>query len=166
MAYILSVDPGTTLSAYVVGDGYTPIAFAKIGNNELIALIPTLIEKYAIEESAIEMIASYGKGVGREVFETCVWIGRFHEAISRCGTKVTYIYRKDVKMTLCGKTKVKDTDIRKALITRFAKHDFVNGKGTKDNPDVFRGVSADVWAACGVLTCYIDKGGGADKTSS
>lgn len=166
MAYILSVDPGTTLSAYVVGDGYTPITFAKIDNNELLALIPALIEKYSIEESAIEMIASYGKGVGREVFETCVWIGRFHEAISRCGAKVTYIYRKEVKMNLCGKTKVKDTDIRKALIARFATHDFVNGKGTKDNPDTFYKMKADEWAAMGVLTCYLDKGGGTDKTSS
>ena len=156
---ILSLDPGTTLTAFVVGDGYTPITFAKIDNNELLALIPALIEKYSIEDSAIEMIASYGKGVGREVFETCVWIGRFHEAILRCGVSVTYIYRKDVKMNLCGKTKVKDTDIRKALIARFAKHDFVNGKGTKDNPDVFRGVAADVWAAIGVLTTYLDKRG-------
>lgn len=159
MAYILSIDPGTKLSAYVVGDSYTPIAFAKIDNNELLSLIPTLIEKYSIEESAIEMIASYGARVGREIFETCVWIGRFHEAISRCGAKVTYIYRKDVKMNLCGKTKAKDTDIRKALIARFAKHDFINGKGTKDNPDIFAGVVADIWAACGVLVAYIDKGG-------
>jgi len=162
MSCILSIDPGTNMSAYVVGDGYTPIAFAKIDNNELLALIPTLIEKYAIEESAIEMIASYGKGVGREVFETCVWIGRFHEAILRCSAKVAHIYRKDVKMDLCGKTKVKDADIRKALIARFAKHDFINGKGNKENPDIFRGVHSDIWAAISVLTCYIDKRGDTD----
>lgn len=159
MAYILGLDPGTTLTAFVVGDDYTPITFSKIDNNELLALIPTLIEKYSIKESAIEMIASYGKGVGREVFETCVWIGRFHEAILRCGANVTYVYRKEVKMNLCGKTKVKDTDIRKALIAKFAKHDFVNGKGTKDNPDTFYKMKADEWAAMGVLVTYLDKGG-------
>jgi hypothetical protein len=159
MAYILGLDPGTKFSAFVVGDGYTPITFTKIDNNELLDLIPTLIEKYSIKESAIEMIASYSMPVGRDVFETCVWIGRFHEAILRCGAKVTYIYRKDVKMNLCGKTKVKDTDIRKALISRFAKHDFVNGKGTKDNPDTFYKMKTDEWAAMGVLVTYVDKGG-------
>lgn len=159
MGKVLAIDPGTTKSAYVVGDSYTPIAFAKIDNEELLALIPPLVKTYSIDGAAIEMIASYSMPVGREVFETCVWIGRLHEAILRCGANVTYIYRKDVKMNLCGKTKVKDTDIRKALIARFAKHDFVNGKGTKDNPDVFRGVAADVWAAIGVLTTYLDKRG-------
>ena len=158
MSSILTIDPGTTQSAFVViGEAYAPLSFDKIDNNELLLLIPMLIQKYSIHESAIEMIASYGARVGREVFETCVWIGRFHEAIQRCGADVAYIYRKDVKMNLCGKTKVKDTDIRKALIQRFAKHDFKNAKGTKDNRDWLYGFRADVWQsyACGVT--YLDK---------
>lgn len=147
------------MSAYVVGDGYTPITFAKIDNNELLALIPTLIEKYCIEESAIEMISSYGARVGKEVFETCVWIGRFHEVITRSGSTLEYIYRKDIKKNICGTSKSKDADVRSALIRRFAKHDLKNGKGTKDNKDTFYGVKADVWSAIAVLTHYLDKRG-------
>ncbi|MGM3268072.1 hypothetical protein ACS2UZ_27095, partial [Bacillus cereus group sp. BC255] len=74
---------------------------------------------------AIEMIASYGMPVGKEVFETCVWIGRFSE---RCNLvqnfMPTLIYRKDVKIHLCGTTKAKDPHIRQRLI------DLIGAQGT------------------------------------
>lgn len=71
------------------------------------------------------MIASYGMPVGKEVFETCVWIGKFAEA---SGMKESYIYRKDEKMNICHSMKAKDSNIRQALIDRFGV------VGTKKNP--------------------------------
>ena len=76
----------------------------------------------------IEMIASYGMPVGKEVFETCVWIGRFKELAIIRNIKVEYIYRKDEKMNLCQSMKAKDSNIRQALIDRFGI------VGTKKNP--------------------------------
>lgn len=76
----------------------------------------------------IEMIASYGMAVGKEVFETCVWIGRFEElALSRV-VSTKYIFRKDEKMNICHSMKAKDSNIRQALIDRFGE------VGTKRNP--------------------------------
>lgn len=81
---------------------------------------------------AIEMIASYGMPVGKEVFDTCVWIGRFIEDMNCIPqdriTVTEYIYRKDEKMNICHSMKAKDSNIRQALIDRFGV------VGTKKNP--------------------------------
>lgn len=157
VACILAIDPGNMDSAYVVlSDEYEPVRFGKIPNQELLTLIPDIATEYKIAESAIEMVASYGMAVGREVFDTCVWVGRFTEACIRVGMVCKYIYRKDIKLHICGQTKAKDTNIRIALIDRFAKHDLKNGKGTKSNPDIFYGFFQDVWAAMAVATFYMD----------
>jgi hypothetical protein len=115
----------------------------------------------AIDVFAIEMVASYGMAVGKHVFDTCVWIGRFVQAIHPREHK--YVYRKEEKLCLCGSMKAKDSNIRQALIDRYAKHDFKNGKGVKKNPDTFYGVSKDAWQAIAVgVTCYENsKEGGA-----
>ena len=148
---ILAIDPGTTESAYVIcGEDYKPLYIGKVKNGEMLEII----ENYDYDELVIEMIASYGMAVGREVFETCVWIGRFWEAST--AQKKSYIYRKDEKMNLCGSTRAKDTNIRVALIDRFAKHDLKNGKGTKQNPDWFYGFKKDIWAAYAVAVMYLD----------
>lgn len=71
------------------------------------------------------MIASYGMPVGKEIFDTCVWIGRFIEANDK---DYKFVYRKDEKINLCNSMKAKDSNIRQALIDRFGE------VGTKKNP--------------------------------
>ena len=158
---VLAIDPGNMESAYVLMDErYDPIEFAKLPNEEMRGVIYRIHQEEFLKgfrsggptKTAIEMVASYGMAVGREVFETCVWIGRFSEMADN----VEYIYRKDVKMNLCGQTRAKDSNIRQALIDRFAKHDLKNGKGTKKNPDWFYGFKADIWQAYAVGVTYID----------
>jgi hypothetical protein len=103
---------------------------------------------------AVEMVASYGMAVGKDVFETCVWIGRFVQSIHT--QKHTFIYRKDEKLCLCGSLKAKDGNIRQALIDRYATFDFKSGKGVKKNPDTFYGVSKDAWQAIAVGVTYYE----------
>jgi hypothetical protein len=147
---VLAIDPGNIESAYtLMNDHYEIFQFGKIGNEEMLSVIKDTMPDVVV----IEMVASYGMAVGKEVFETCVWVGRFLQA-SEVETKL--IYRKDVKMNLCGQTRAKDSNIRQALIDRFAKHDFKNGKGIKKNPDWFYGFKADIWQAYAVGVTYID----------
>lgn len=152
--YILSIDPGNTYSAYVLLDmNLAPVEKGKVLNNKMLKIIYLLYQKYAYKYVAIEMVASYGLAVGKDVFETCVWIGRFYQSINFLNP--TYIYRKDEKMIICGSMKAKDSNIRRALIDKFAKHDLKNGKGTKKNPDWFYGFKADIWQAYAVgVTFY------------
>lgn len=151
---IFAIDAGNTESGYAVIEmpDFRLLEFGKVENNELLR---RLAGEHLYESNiAMEMIASYGMAVGKDVFETCVWIGRFVQALQ--GKDITYIYRKDEKMTLCGSMKAKDSNIRQALIDRFATFDFKSGKGVKKRPDTFYGVSKDAWQAIAVGVTYWD----------
>jgi hypothetical protein len=142
----LAIDPGTDKSGWctmlngsVLDSGVAPNAL--------------LLDKIASFAGgiAIEMIASYGMAVGREVFETCVWIGRFMQA-SRDPDAVRLVYRRDVKLHLCGTAKAKDPNIRQALLDMFPRTG--GGKtpqvGTKSQPGPLFGVASHAWAALAV----------------
>ena len=154
---ILAIDPGNRESAYVLLDAFLrPAEHAKVGNEKLIGeIIPRLLEDGRATDLALEMIASYGMAVGREVFETCVWIGRFWEACRSIPQK-EFIYRIDEKLCLCYDSRANDANIRQALIDRFAPDTSNSGKGTKKNPGFFYGFSSDQWAAMAVGVTYAD----------
>lgn len=158
---ILAIDPGNVESGYVfLNNDLSVVEKGKIKNEQLLSKIKYFLLYDSKEETkvAIEMIASYGMAVGVSVFETCLWIGRFiQEIYITINKEPTLIYRKDEKMNLCGSMKAKDSNIRQALIDRFAKHDFKNGKGTKKDQDVFYGFKADIWAAMAIAVTYYDK---------
>lgn len=148
---LLAIDPGNIESAYVlITDKYTLFQKDKVTNEKLLKII----KNGDYDRIAVEMVACYGMPVGREVFDTCVWIGRFTEAAT---VDVDYVYRQEEKLLLCNSVRAKDANIRQALIDRFAKFDFKNGKGAKKNPDYFYGFKADMWAAMAVACVWIER---------
>ncbi|MEG0365806.1 MAG: hypothetical protein RR585_03160 [Coprobacillus sp.] len=163
---IFAIDPGNEESAYVLLDeNLKPISKGKVSNQELLDIINKLFYmntvdgklQSSIEHVAIEMVASYGMAVGKTVFETCVWIGRFYQAIYEQGNiKPIFIYRKDEKMCLCGTMKAKDTNIVQALVDRFAPNTSNKGKGTKKEQGFFYGFKKDIWQAFSVGITYHD----------
>ena len=162
---ILAIDPGNIESGYVVvghnGKEITcVIEKGKVDNECIFGAIFQHCAFYETDietELAVEMIASYGMAVGKSVFDTCVWIGRFVECAVRYGyTNIEYIYRKDEKTTLCNSMKAKDANIRQALIDRYAPNTPNGGKGTKKNPGFFYGFKADIWSAMAVAVTYFD----------
>ena len=156
---ILAIDPGDIESAYVLveNDLSKVIDKGKVANEELkrkleIEWSDSSCVLPPIDYIAIEMIASYGMAVGKTVFDTCVWIGRFYQiCVVHYEIEPTLIYRMDEKMALCHDSRAKDSNIRQALIDRFGVI------GTKKNPGYFYGFKKDIWAAMAVAVAYHDK---------
>jgi hypothetical protein len=150
---VLAIDPGSEQSAFVLFDGeMNCIAeHGKVPNGELEESLRML--KWT-PHIVIERIASYGMAVGAEVFETCVWTGRFMGAVGYHGTPCHRLPRKDVKLHLCGQTKAKDSNIRQALIDRFGGKEKAIGKKANQGP--LYGLKADTWQALALAVTWLD----------
>ncbi len=134
---LVAIDPGNVYSAYVIMQSADckPLHFGKVEN-----------------------AACYGMAVGREVFDTCEWIGRFSQIVKDVrGADAQYVFRTEEKKFICHNMSAGDANIRRALIDRFAEHDLKNGKGTKKQPDFFYGFAKDVWAAFAVGYTHLYK---------
>lgn len=160
---IFAIDPGPTESAYALIDADTrhPILSGKHANSDVSELLPALRAQYAwtggISVVAIEMVASYGMAVGRDVFDTVFWAGRFFERCRRLQLAAELVYRRDVKLHHCGSARAKDANVTQALIDRFAPGEPNRGKGTKKAPGFFYGFKADVWQAFALAVYVADE---------
>ena len=129
---------------------------------------------------AIEMMASYGMAVGESVFQTCVQIGRFEK--SCVNSSYQHIFRKEVKLALCGTLKAKDTNIKQSIVDMYGgKEIAIGGKkctkckgkgwsgagrpkctqccgsGWKFPPGPLFGVKEHAWSALAVALTYAIK---------
>jgi len=147
MKVVIALDPGNTETAVVVLDKEDKkiLFHAKISNEMMIVQLKEFETIYGKEncELAIEMVASYGMPVGRSVFDTCVWIGRY---IATWEGEFRLIVRKDVKMNICHSPKANDANIRQALMDRFGSTREL-AIGTKKEPGPLYGVGNDERAA-------------------
>jgi hypothetical protein len=157
MTRLLAIDPGDVESGWVLLDiaSRQPLEFEKSPNSDVLDVIARQEHSLLV----VEMIASYGMPVGASVFETCVWIGRFlqhdraeggipqHVTGERLESTQRLVKRQPVKVHHCHSAKAKDSNVRQALVDRFAPGQSNHGKGTKTNPGFFYGFRADVWQA-------------------
>lgn len=147
----LAIDPGPEESGWCLMLEDTVVHSGVMPNSELLEYVQRNHFRINPTRLAIEMIASYGMAVGREVFETCVWIGRFMQAWHD-PEAVHLVYRKQVTMHLCGTTKANDSNVRRAILDLFPR----NGGGstpqigTKKKPGPLYGVATHAWPAIGV----------------
>lgn len=148
---LMSIDPGTVESAWVKFQRGVPVAYGKDAN----ATVLRKVGMYAGPAAQVvcEEIESYGMAVGREVFQTVRWAGRFEQAFLGLNGAPThacwhYLPRRAVKLEICGQPRAKDANIRQALIDLYGGKDAAIGR--KATPGPLYGMSGDVWAALAV----------------
>lgn len=155
---VIAIDPGPEMSAVVQFDGDRIINHVRLDNADVLLCI----QQYSSTDDVvlvIEQIAAMGMAVGAEVFETCVWSGRFIQAWLDRSTAAKHwdrVKRHEVKTALCGNQRAKDPNIRQALIDRFGP-----GKdraiGSKAKPGPLYGIAGDEWSALAVAVTWWDR---------
>ena len=142
MMRILAIDPGPERSAAVEYESGRILFQHLLPNDDL---VEDLIPNSDADVLVVEMIESYGMAVGREVFATCVWVGRFVQA---WGGAFHLLPRSEVKLHLCGSRRAKDSNIRQALL------DKLGPQGTKAAKGPTYGIRKDLWSALAVAVTY------------
>jgi hypothetical protein len=155
MTRVMAIDPGYEISAWVVfGDGRV-VAHGIEPNAELLIRIRSwALTGDHCTTHVIEAIESFGMAVGREVFETVFWTGRFFEAISDHGP-VERMPRRMVKLHLCQSARAQDSNIRVALLDRFGGS--AVAVGTRKAPGPLYGIKSHEWAALAIAVTWSDQ---------
>ncbi|MEN6404027.1 MAG: hypothetical protein ABFD94_18945, partial [Armatimonadia bacterium] len=96
---------------------------------------------------AVEWINAMGMAVGREVFETCLWAGRFTMA-APCVSRL--VHRGLIKLHHCGSSRAKDGNIVQALKDKYGD------KGTKSSPGYFYGIASHMWQAFAIASYVLE----------
>ena len=154
----IGIDPGTDHSGFTALYPNGPKHTGVFKNTELLDHCERVLlecdQKGLGVRVGIEMIACYGMPVGREVFETCLWIGKFVARFPRVAGQVEIrkVYRREVKHHLCNSAKANDANIRRALIDLYPPTGggAVPQIGTKAKPGPLYGFKSHAWAALGV----------------
>jgi len=147
---VLAIDPGPLQTGYALMNGLEVERFGIEKNPTILAFLCSCGGDGRYPDlMAYEMVSCFGMPVGAEVFDTCVWIGRF---IERFMAESKPVFRRDVKHHLCNSAKAKDGNIRQAIIDKYPP--IGGGKtpqiGTKAQPGPLFGITSHVWPAIGV----------------
>jgi len=148
---IIAIDPGTTHSAWVL---YSPedrriLNYAYRENGEVVDALAKCNGDDAT--MVIEMVANYGMPSGAEIFETCIWIGKFEAAWKGRRDR---IFRATVKTHLCGTPRAKDPNVRQALLDRWGGK--LAALGTAKSPGPLKGITGDLWSSLAIAVVYAD----------
>lgn len=156
---VLAIDPGPERSAWIRLRSGRVMDFAIQTNAEI---LDELRDGWIAGTIVVEQIESFGMAVGREVFGTVFWAGRFVEAWETGARdrdpehrRVVMMPRRAVKLALCGSMKAKDSNIRQALIDRFGGDSVAVGR--KATPGPLYGISKDVWSALAIAVTHVEQ---------
>jgi hypothetical protein len=152
---VLAIDPGYRQSAFVRFDGAQILSHGIEVNEELLSDLErsTCQDVLVLEEMQL-FSSSYG--VGREIFDSVFWSGRFAQAWQP--RKFDRLLRSKVRSHLRA-SKGGDAAVRQALIDRFGPYK-ETAIGVKGNPGPLYGIKADEWSALALAVTWWDLNAG------
>jgi hypothetical protein len=108
----LAIDPGPVHSGWMLLQSTEPREWGYLSNDMLIQKVR------GNHNLVIEDMSHFGPNirVGRDVFETCKWMGRFEQ---QSGHKAIYILRQTIKTHITGMATATDANVRLALIDKY-----------------------------------------------
>lgn len=135
-------------SGFVIIDNSALMESGNLCNHKLLKLLGDFTEPTLL---GIESIASFGRGVGSNIFNTCIWIGRFQQAWYD-PEGVFLIKRKTIVTGLTGSPKSGDSQVRRHLLRLYEP--IGGGKipqiGIKKQKGPLYGISSHSWQALAV----------------
>lgn len=148
MSVLTCIDPGPVRSAICYWSDGRVVGLTTAPNRDIIDILRETIRGRLV----IEDIQGYGMVVGRDVFRTCMWIGRFVQALGFPSYPYVLLPRREVKLALCGSARAKDANVRAAILDRLGP---VPTK-TRPNPNYPRRPSTHEWSAIALALTYED----------
>lgn len=143
---VVAIDPGTTESAVVVWSGAKILQAEILKSGSVFRVLQ--VNQYPV---FCEMVACYGMAVGKEVFETCLWIGEYRHFCATNLREFTPVYRRDVKLHHCGSARANDGNVIQALKDKYGD------KGTKKAPGITYGLKSHLWQAFAIATMVTEQ---------
>jgi hypothetical protein len=119
---IFAVDAGSEKSAFVIFNPLTQ-CIESMGIEANADLLRTLVAPMHVSVFAFEKLTPYGFPVGKEVFETIEWNGRFRQAAERHNVTVFPVTRKACVVHHTRRSTGGDKEIRASMIARFPNED-------------------------------------------
>jgi hypothetical protein len=165
MKPIFAIDPGPERSAYVEYDPTNTLSpifgWGHVSNRELLLEVGDEQPR----DGVIEVMQSYMLRVGKSVFDTCEWIGRFDLRWYEVHAE-RWLYRltkPEVSLYLCGRRNAKKPDLNGALYQKFGGSRRA-AVGIKKAPGPLYGLTGDhVWDALALAVTWHEQNQGATE---
>lgn len=141
---LMAIDPGCYDSGVVVLNGEAILHATQLPNESLVRQVA------GHSHVVIEALHFMGGSVGREVLDTCVWVGRFMQAAGP--ERVTLIRRDDLRYHWVQNASANDATVRAAVIDHYGGKEIAIG--TKKNPGPLYGISGHCWQALALGLAY------------
>jgi hypothetical protein len=155
---VLAVDPGTEQSGWVLWNSELQRIerFAIEANQAVRDVLRSLVPE--ADELVIEEFESFGMAVGKEVFRTVFWYGRFAERWEAASGRQAWLMpRRAVKIAHCGTSRGTDATVWQAIVDRFGP------PGTSKQRGVLFGIKSHMRSALALAIAFADQREGREQ---